>query len=167
MGQTESTWWVVGDIKCRQRSREGVWRRNSEKGLEGQRPMEPGWETPEQACLPKRRTTAWENLVMEADRVTAEAAYFGRRGDGSRGGRVTFLKGRCPPPMPAWSWVQRLQLQRHVGCRAGEAERESVGKGKSERFQSTMFESHAEKLCCIILLYATLCQNCDNSCAIQ
>ena len=39
--------------------------------------MEPGWETPEQACLPKRRTTAWENLMLEADRVTAEAEYLG------------------------------------------------------------------------------------------
>ena len=143
-----------------------MWRRNSEKGLEGQRPMEPGWETPEQACLPKR-TTAWENLILEADRVTAEAEYLGRRGDGSRAGRVTLLKGRCPTAYASMKLSAEAAAPEALGCRAGEAERESVGKGKTERFQGTMFESHAEKLCCIILLYATLCQNCDNSCAIQ
>ena len=58
--------------------------------------MEPGWETPEQACLLKRKTTAWENLLLEADRVTAETEYFGRRGDGFRGGRGDTSQEQMP-----------------------------------------------------------------------
>ena len=58
--------------------------------------MEPGWETPEQACLPKRRTTAWENLMLGADRVTAEAEYFGRRGTGPGGERGDAAPGQVP-----------------------------------------------------------------------
>ena len=83
--------------------------------------MEPGWETPEQACLLKRRTTAWENLLLEADRVTAETEYFGRRGDGFRGGRGDTSQEQMPHRLCQQESVQRLQFQRHVGYRASEA----------------------------------------------